>query len=117
MNGLSLGAVVLPPASSTGGGDSKSPSTSVSLYKYVGSVQCTAGGTSLTAMQRQLTDAGIQVLSSNCGYDGRIYAAVCGGGDGRIGIFEVSAMQAQGASALGFAPLSTLPEATMIVCQ
>jgi hypothetical protein len=117
MNGLSSGILVLPPASSTGGGDSTSPRTSVTLYISAGSVQCATGGMSLTGMQRLLTDAGIQVLTANCGSDGRIYTTVCGGPDGRIGIFEIPAVQAQAASALGFAPLSALPDASKIACQ
>ena len=100
-----------------GGGDSNSPSASISLYKYAGSVQCTGGGMLLSEMERQLTGAGIQVLSSACGFDGNVYAAVCGGADGRIGIFEVPEAQAQAASTVGFAPLSNLPTATKAACQ
>ena len=96
--------------------DRKLPSASVRTYKYVGSVQCTGGGTSLTEMQRQLTDAGIQVLTATCGVDGNLYAAVCGGADGGIGIFKVPTQQAEAASALGFAPLSTLPAARVVPC-
>ena len=89
---------------------------SVSLYKYLGSVQCTGGGTPLRAMERQLTDAGIRVLTSACGADGNVYAAVCGAADGRIGIFEIPAAQTQAASQLGFAPLSGLPGFTKAAC-
>lgn len=96
--------------------DQKAPQTNTSVYKYAGSVQCTGGGTSLAAMERQLTDAGIQVLASACGADGKLYPTVCGTADGRIGIMEVPADQAQAASALGFAPLSNLPEATRVPC-
>ena len=109
--------VALATLAACGGSESASPGANVSLYKYIGSVQCTGGGTSLPAMERQLTDAGIQVLTSACGGDGNAYPAVCGGADGRIGIFEVTVAQAQGASALGFAPLSNLPVATKVSCQ
>lgn len=99
------------------GGVAGDPSaTRVSLYKYSGSIQCTGGGKSLAEMKRQLTDAGIPVLASSCGADGRVYAAMCGGADGRIGIFEISAKHSQAASVLGFAPLSKLPDATPIAC-
>ncbi len=107
--------VALATLVACGGGES--PATNVSLYKYVGSVQCTGGGTSLSAMERQLTDAGIRVLTSSCGVDGNAYPAVCGAPDGRIGVFEVPAAQAQAASAVGFAPLSNLPAATKVACQ
>ena len=100
-----------------GCGASESSGTNVSLYKYFGSVQCTGGGTSPSAMERQLTDVGIQLLSSACGRDGNAHPAVCGAADGRIGIFKVPAAQAQAASALGFAPLSNLPAATTVACQ
>lgn len=102
---------------SCGGGSAESPPTGAAFYKYFGSVQCAGGGTTLPAMTRQLTDAGIQVLSSACGVDGKVYPAVCGAGDGRIGIFEVSAAQAPAASALGFTPLSNLPDAVTVACQ
>lgn len=99
-----------------GGGNGYSHGASISLYKYAGSVQCTGGGLSLLEMQRQLTDAGIQVFSASCGIDGRAYATVCGGADGRIGIFEVPLSQEQAASAIGFLPLSNLPAAAEVAC-
>jgi len=112
-------AVALPPAAANGAGeaDSNALSAGVTLYKSFGSVQCTGGGVSFEVMQQQLTAAGIQVLSANCGTDGRMYIAVCGAGDGRIGIFEVPATQAEAALALGFAPLSNLPGATTGACR
>lgn len=100
-----------------GGVERKPPSAGVDLYKYMGSVQCAGGGTSLQAMERQLSDAGIPALSSTCGTDGNVYATVCGAADGRIGIFEVPAAQVQAASKLGFAPLGNLPAATKLACQ
>jgi len=114
--------VVLVTLAACAGGDGKSPSASLPsasarTYKYVGSVQCTGGGTSLTELQLQLTGAGIQVLGATCGVDGNLYAAVCGGADGRIAIFEIPAQQAQAASALGFMPLADLPAATEVACQ
>jgi len=112
---LSLAAFAFLAA--CGGINSNLPSTSISLYKYAGSVQCTGGGMSLSEMERQLTDADIQVLSSACGLDGNVYASVCGSADGRIGIFEVPEAKAQAASSLGFAPLSDLPAATKVACQ
>jgi hypothetical protein len=106
--------------------------TGVTLYKHFGSVQCQpimeqpaasmmtmgnlGGGTSLPVMQQQLTDAGIQVLFVTCGHDGFLRPAMCGVEDGRIAIFEVPAAQAEAAVALGFAPLSDLPDATRFSC-
>jgi hypothetical protein len=112
-------AVALPAAAANGAGeaDSNALSRGVTLYNSFGSVQCTGGGVSLEAMQQQLAAAGIQVLSANCGTDGRMYIAVCGAADGRIGIFEVPATQAEAALALGFAPLSNLPGATTGACR
>ncbi len=95
--------------------ESKSPS--VSFYKSFGSVQCFGGGQSLQAMERQLADEGIPVLTSACGNDGKAYAAVCGAADGRIGIFVIPTARAQAAAALGFAPLSSLPAATEVACH
>lgn len=87
------------------------------IYKHVGSVQCDGGGTSVPAMQQQLTDAGIQIFSADCGLDGYMHVTMCGADDGHIGIFEVSESQAQSVLALGFKPLNTLPDATKVACQ
>ena len=93
------------------------PSTErVSVYKYVGSVQCKGGGTPLSTLMRQLSDAGIPVLDVSCGSDGKMYAAMCGAADGRIGILAVPEAKVSAAAALGFAPLSSLPEASKTVC-
>lgn len=111
-------AVALPTAANGAGeADSNALGRGVAFYKSFGSVQCTGGGVSFEAMRQQLAAAGIQVLSASCGTDGRMYIAVCGAGDGRIGIFEVPAAQAEAALALGFAPLSNLPGATTGACR
>ncbi len=101
------------------GGDSKPPPApaGVSLYKSAGSVQCTGGGVSVQEMERQLTGAGIKVLSSACGSDGKMYPSMCGSPDGRIGIVEVPDSQVQAAAKMGFAPLSDSPDATKVPCQ
>jgi hypothetical protein len=98
-------------------GNDDSTSTNVSVYKYAGSVQCYGGGTPILALQKQLTDERIQVQTASCGFDGNLYAAVCGTADGIIGIFEVPSTQQQAATALGFVPLSKLPAATKVACQ
>lgn len=88
----------------------------VNVYKYVGSKQCSGGGTPVEKMMRQLSEAGIPVTNVNCGTDGRMYPAMCGAPDGRIGILEVPEAKISAAGALGFAPLSNLPEASKNVC-
>ena len=82
-------------------GGSTLPATGVSLCKYVGSVRCTGGGTSMLAMERQLTGAGVRVRMSFCEADGNACLAMCGAADGQIGVFEVPAFQAQAAMAVG----------------
>lgn len=88
----------------------------VNVYKYVGSKQCSGGGTPVEKMMRQLSEAGIPVINVNCGTDGRMYPAMCGAPDGRIGILEVLEAKVSATGALGFAPLSNLPEARKTVC-
>lgn len=92
----------------------QAPGTSV--YKYVGSKQCSGGGVPLATMMRQLSDAGVAVMNVSCGTDGRMYPAMCDAPDGRIGILEVPEGKLTAAAASGFAPLSNLPEASRIVC-
>lgn len=94
-----------------------SAAASARLYKYAGSVQCMAGGLTLADMERELAGAGVRVMSSTCGHDGRMYAAVCGGGDGRIGIVTVSQADVSAAAKLGYAALSTLSHAAPAACR
>jgi hypothetical protein len=113
---LTLASVAMLSACGGGGTAAPGTATTAGIYRYAGSVQCTAGGTPLAEAQRMLTDAGIVVLAGSCGLDGMSYPAVCGAPDGRIHIFDVPATQAQAASAIGFAPLSELNAATRVDC-
>lgn len=88
----------------------------VRVYKSAGSRQCSGGGQSLAEMRGQLESAGLRVLSATCGADGRARMAMCGAADGRIGILEIPAAQADTAAALGYAPLERLPEAAALPC-
>lgn len=99
----------------TGLGES-APVSGVSVYQYVGSKQCEGGGVPVEKMASQLSGAGIRVLSVTCGTDGRMYPAMCGAPDGRIGILEVPEGKVTAAAALGFARLSSLPGASKTVC-
>ena len=110
---LSLAAVA--PLLACAAGDGKAPAA-ITVYRHVGSLQCTGGGTPVPALERQLIDAGIRVLSASCGSDGRMHAAMCGLPDGAIGIFEIPASQKEAAAALKFTPLSLLPDANRFAC-
>ena len=92
------------------------PGAGVPVYKYVGSRQCEGGGAPVEKMMRQISEAGIPVMNVHCGTDGRMYPAMCGAPDGRIGILEIPENKVSAAAALGFAPLSNLPEASKTVC-
>jgi len=89
---------------------------SVPVYQYIGSKQCQGGGTALATMMRKLSDAGIPAMNVSCGTDGKMYPAMCGAPDGRIGIVGVPEDKVAAAAKLGFAPLSNLPDATKTVC-
>ena len=94
----------------------KAPASGVAVYRYVGSKQCEGGGVSVEKMMRQLSEGDIPVINVYCGTDGRMYPAMCGAPDGRIGILEVPEGKVSAAGALGFAPLSSLPGASKTVC-
>ncbi len=88
----------------------------VPVYASLDSIQCGAVGSPVSSLRAKLTTAGIAVASSSCGIDGMAHGAVCGASDGSIGIFNVAAAQVPGATALGFAPLSQLPAASVAAC-
>jgi hypothetical protein len=100
---------------SCGGGGGSRPAV-VAVYSSLGSLQCSGGGSRLTQLQQSLIAIGVQVLTSRCGIDGVFRAAVCGTPDGRIGIFEVDDAELAIALTLGFALLSTLPNAVDAAC-
>ena len=89
----------------------------VKVFKSRGSVQCTAGGTAPEVMRDQLVNAGIEVRSFSCGFDGMNYPAVCGAPDGAINTFEIPQSKVSQAESLGFARLSTLPNAQETPCK
>jgi len=89
---------------------------SVSVAKHRGTIQCYPGGSSLQELQLQLVAAGIRVLSSSCGGDGRAYPAMCGAPTGEIGVFGVPESQVLSALDLGFVLLSSLPDASSFPC-
>lgn len=107
------GALALSACADFGG---KAPASGVPVYKYVGSKQCEGGGIPVEKMMRQLSEGGIPAMNVQCGTDGRVYPAMCGAPDGRIGILEVPEGKVSAAAALGFAPLSSLPGASKTVC-
>ena len=114
MHGPRTWLLLLCLAGCGGGGGEATPA--VSVYRSVGSLQCSGGGTPVAAMQNQLISAGVQVLASSCGLDGNSYPAVCGQPDGQIGIFDVPVVQQALAEALGFALLSSLPQPVRRAC-
>jgi hypothetical protein len=87
------------------------PAPLSTVYKSLGSVQCTGGGTTLAAIQKQLSDAGVTVFAASCGIDGLAHIAVCGADDGKIAIFDVPSAQVNAALALSFGNLASLPDA------
>lgn len=109
-----LTLAVLASLTACGGGNDDGGVNKV--FKSMGSVQCSGGGVSLAALQAQLAAANVQVNSAACGTTGQALPTVCGGFDGKIGIFEISPSQFGAAAAAGFAPLSTEPSAKIVPC-
>ena len=62
--------------------DDGSTETSVKVYKPNGSIQCRSSGIPLQDMEKELTDKGINVLSSCPGFDGFMRTTVCGAAAG-----------------------------------
>lgn len=89
----------------------------IKVFKSMDSRQCSGGGVSLAGLQAQLAAANVQVQVAECANDGWFYPAVCGGADGRIGVFEIPAEQVPAANAAGFKSLATLPRVMTISCS
>lgn len=89
----------------------------VDVYRGTGSRQCEGGGDTIEALRARLEAAGVTVHATDCGSDGRMYPSVCGGADGRIGIYTIPTTQVALARRAGFAPLSDLPDAQRMTCE
>ena len=89
---------------------------SLTVYKSLGRRQCEEGGETAESLAAQLRTAGIEVRSVGCANDGMMYAAMCGGGTGELGVFDIPAADAARAAAAGFKPLSDWPDAQRTDC-
>lgn len=84
------------------------PGNSLFVYKLDGTNHCETGtSVDLVAMEHELMDAGITVISMRKGFDGREGIAVCGSPTGQINIYEISAPNLIMAQNIGF---KRLPE-------
>lgn len=88
----------------------------VKIAILTGERQCEGGGVAIEALKRQLTASGFSVLNASCGWDGRVYPAICGEGTGKIGIFKLLSQDAIPKLPEGFIPLSQLPSAQITPC-
>ena len=111
---VAVAVAVLASLTACGGGGDEV--ANIQVFKHTGSLHCSGGGLSLEGLQAQLTAANVQVRSASCGTDGFAHAAICGGVDNKIGIFDISSSQAQAAAAAGFQPLSQAPQAKVVPC-
>ena len=89
----------------------------VRVFKSAGTLQCAEAAVDLHALERELTDKGVKVLRADCGTDGRMRAAMCGVGDERIVLFEISAPDVEAAAKLGFAEVTALPGFREAACK
>lgn len=97
-------ATVVTPQSASS--ISEAESSRIKIYKADGSRQCGQGkAIALSEMQKQLTKAGIKVLSSTKGPDGMMHTQVCGAATGTANIYEISSADLKKAEKLGFSRL------------
>ena len=75
----------------------------VEMYTSLQHRQCEPdSGLTIAEISQRLQQAQIQVYQARVGSDGRMYAQVCGGADGRIAIVTIPQSQQKQAEALGF---------------
>ncbi|WGD51448.1 hypothetical protein QA641_39385 [Bradyrhizobium sp. CB1650] len=79
---------------------------SVYVYRYDGSVQCGGGEPiSLEVMGKELTDAGVKIISQRKGNDGLMHPFVCGAVTGAINVYEIDSADLQKARDRNFSML------------
>ena len=88
----------------------------LTVYQSLGRRQCEAGGETPETLAARLKAAGVEATPAGCANDGMMYAAVCGGGDGVLGLLDIAAADAAAAAKAGFRPFSDLPDASRQPC-
>lgn len=89
----------------------------VKIFKFDQSIQCEQSGITLEDMRKELMTVGIDVLCAQKNHDGRMRAAVCGGGTGAINVYLIDSSKLTDATALGYAPVAELPGYQDQVCD
>jgi len=79
-------------------------SKTAEVFKYDGTLQCGMGKeVPLAEMAKELTGAGIKVLSQRKGHDGLMHIALCGASTGATNVFEIDRSDLKKARDRGFA--------------
>lgn len=86
------------------------------VYQYDRSVQCEGPGIPPAQMAKKLKTRGIRVVGMHCGHDGLMRPQVCGGGTGKINVFDIHPDDLGKALSAGFKPLSELSHAVLRDC-
>jgi hypothetical protein len=88
-----------------------SDTETVEVARYDGSLQCEEGsGISLTKMQQDLTDQGIEVFSSRRSRDCLMRTQVCGQKTGMINVYRIKKDRLDVSVSFGFRPLADFCE-------
>lgn len=96
------------------------PPVTTTLFKHTASRQCETQPSGAARLQTEvaaLKRAGIEVLSAQCGDDGNLYPAVCGGGTGDVWIVSVEAEALSGMQSRGYRPLDPALPITTQPCR
>ncbi len=74
----------------------------VLIYESKGEKQCQGGGVTLSESRQKLTNAGVEVIESNCGYrTGVAVIAVCGAPTLKILLHQIKASDLEKAKDIG----------------
>ncbi|MCC8960330.1 hypothetical protein H8B02_45105 [Bradyrhizobium sp. Pear77] len=86
------------------------------VYKYDGTILCAEGsGIKLDDMAKELTSAGIAIISQKKATDGLMHIQLCGSITGSVNAYEIASSDLQKALDLGFSYLITPQTATSII--
>lgn len=110
-------AALLVLALPLGGGCATAAVEHVTVFVPAGTRQCeSAPADPMAQALARLSAAGVQATAPRCGHDGRVRAAMCGMSDGRILVVDVPQAALAQVRALGWRPLSELPDARVQSC-